>query len=663
MHNRCFVISLLAVGCLALAAPLDAHAKPRPAKGDRDGTRLAAARKYVQASGRYMHHSRLKRGMKGYGLSVFAGTKIERFDVEILSVMRHFGPHQDVVLAKVSGHGLEKSGVIAGMSGSPIYIKDPKDGKDKIIGALAYGWNFQVEPICGIQPITQMVAVPGFLPESAAPADRKRARSEPAPASPGRAVQEAFLRPEKIDFAALALKARAERLGLTPPATAAAEGIPRLRRLQTPLMVSAAGPGLTRRAAAMLAPLGLVPLRSGAAGAADAKAAGGVKLEPGSSLAIQLVAGDADWTAVGTVTDVVDGRVLGFGHSFFAEGPLAVPMGTGYIHTVISSQSTSFKLGSTLGITGALETDEMTAVFGRRGAKAAMVPMHVTVRFPAEDRVQEYNYRLARHSWLTASLASMMIGEAVYGWRYPPEEHTVEYSVEVDFGEFGTVRTANVMADSGAWPAASDLTRPIMAMEYNPFGPPIRPTKIRAEVTILPKSRANEILDLQLAGDTYRPGETVRGELIVRPNRSPRKSLPVAFELPEDLPEGTYTLNALDASNYLYTIREEQRYRFTPTSRRSLLEALRAVVQPRGDTLYLHLAVPEGGVAIKDRALPDLPASKAQIIAEARKLDASAFGASIVRARKGDRVYTGSASANFTVKRKIDQTLIRQEKP
>ena len=126
-------------------------------------TRLAAAEKHVAKSDRYLHHSVLRRGMKGYGLTVMAGLKPIKFDAEIVSVVSRFGPHLDVILARLAGHKLEKTMIISGMSGSPVYMKDPKDGKFKMIGAVAYGWNGQNEPLCGIQPITQMLAAGGCI--------------------------------------------------------------------------------------------------------------------------------------------------------------------------------------------------------------------------------------------------------------------------------------------------------------------------------------------------------------------------------------------------------------------------------------------------------------------------------------------------------------------
>jgi len=101
--------------------------------------RLQQAREFVEKSDKYMLHTKLRRGMKGYGLTVITGTKIEKFNVTVLSVLHNFAPSRDIILCKLSGLGLEKSGIIAGMSGSPVYIKEHADGKYKLIGTVAFG--------------------------------------------------------------------------------------------------------------------------------------------------------------------------------------------------------------------------------------------------------------------------------------------------------------------------------------------------------------------------------------------------------------------------------------------------------------------------------------------------------------------------------------------
>src|SRR5688500_3696684 len=127
---------------------------------------------------RHMRVSEVRPGMKGYGLSVFSGTKIDRFDVEVLSVLHNFNPKYDVVLIKCRGANMELTGAVAGMSGSPVFLKD-ESGRERMIGAFAYGWPMTKEPVAGVQPIEYMLSIS---------ADRKTdapAEAGPAVAPPG----------------------------------------------------------------------------------------------------------------------------------------------------------------------------------------------------------------------------------------------------------------------------------------------------------------------------------------------------------------------------------------------------------------------------------------------------------------------------------------------
>ena len=331
--------------------------------GESIDTRLRRAEALVARSDRYLHQSKLDREMTAYGLTVVGGTQIEKFDVTVVSVLRNFSaPHHDVILCKLGGLGLEKSGVVEGMSGSPVFVKDPADGKDKMIGAVAYSWSFQKEPFCGVQPIVQMLASEG-VPLGGGK-DVSRNRTPPAGGGASEALLRAALSPAKVDFVRLALPARLRRAG-------AAGGKSRLVPLATPVMVAGGSGRTLALAQEMFAGTGLVPVQTGAVGGPEARAAANAKLAPGMALSIPLVSGDADWAAVGTVTELIGDYVLAFGHSFYAEGPIEMPMGPAYVHSVIPSVHSSFKLGSTLKITGAMRQDEYTAVGGRIGTRAA----------------------------------------------------------------------------------------------------------------------------------------------------------------------------------------------------------------------------------------------------------------------------------------------------
>jgi len=642
---------------LPVAAVLSASAASAAGEADE---RLAAARRLVERSDAYLHHSKLRRGMKGYGLTVLEGTTRVRFGVEIVSVMKKWGPHQDVILARLSRQDLDKTGVISGMSGSPCYIRH--EGKDKLIGAVAYRFAIaQKEPMCGIQPITQMLAVAG---RATGQAEKPKTRPATAPATRradrGPAWDRflaAVLDPTKRDFSRLAMPDYARR-------SSGGSGAG-LRPLLTPLAISGAGERTLDVLRSALGPAGMMPVRVGGAAAADAARADR-ELVPGAAIAVPLVTGDADFSAVGTVTDVTDGRVLAFGHSFFADGQVAMPMGPAYVHTVISGVLESFKLSSTLGITGTLTRDETVGVVGRLGPGPAMIPMTVEVRWDdasgAKPQIQRYSYRLVRHRWLTPLFVGLLGGQAVWGWRNPPELHTVRHSVEIDFGPAGLYKAQNVTAGRDVTPAISDATRPVTAMLNNPLGPPAEIKRIALKMHIQRGVRYADILQLKLDGSIYRPGETVTGKVVIRPFRAKKRQLPIRFELPDDLPDGTYRLTACDSTAAVTALRREKPHQFDPKTVPELLEAIRRVVEPQATRLYLRLPLPRGGLAIGSRELPDLPGSKRAIIESAGKLDTRAFRSATVRSMATELVLSGSAEGRFRVQAEPTETLIRQIK-
>ncbi len=648
---RCVRI-VLAVVVVALGASATADERV----GDE---RLAKARRFVESSGRYLHHSTLTRGTNGYGLSVFAGTNIERFDVEILSVMTDWGPQQDVILARLGGAGLDKSGVIAGMSGSPVFVR--RDGRDRMIGAVAYAWTAQKEAICGIQPITQMLAVAGALPDNEAPADeattgpasRPATRSATRPVASMAHIRE-LLRPAKRDFSGLGLP-EARREG-----EARSTG-PRLRPVVTPLTASGLTPrameGLTER----LAPVNMVPVQGGGVGAAEVDQAGGVAIEPGASMSVTLVTGDVELAAAGTVTDVVDGRVLGFGHAFFGMGEADFTMGPGYVHAVIPSITRSFKLSAMLRPTGALRRDEQMGVLGLLDAKATTIPMEMELR-RADGRTQRYRYALCRHQYFTPMLTAMLIYNSAWAWYELPPEHTVAYEASVDFGELGVFEVRNVGAGSDLGYLASDTNRVISAMLNTPFGEPPPVRSVRVSAVVEEGRREARIVDFRLDGEVYRPGETVTGKVIVQPYRRERESVDVSFELPDDIAEGEHVLTAVDWDYAATQLEWERPHEFDPRTTGQLLASIRRMLDFRTDEIYLRLPLGRGGVALGARELPDLPASRVGVLADASLPDAWRYEEARVRTVRTDWELVGAAEARFKVQRHPRQLRLRSEK-
>ena len=254
-------------------------------------------------SAKYMPVDEVHAGMRGYGLNVFRGTDIARFDFEVVDVVRNYwGTRQSVILVRCSGQGLEESGIISGMSGSPLYLDD------RMIGAVAFKWPFATEPLAGVTPVGQMLKIPADPPPDA---------TNGAGASlPAKTLLNALIHRTNPIPSSLLQRLR-------PP-----QGMP------LPLSVSSAAPGVIPLLEEYLKPLGLQPVGVGAGGAAPPQ---DIKLSPGATLAVTLMQGDLNIAAIGTVTEVDGTRVLGFGHAFLAQGAVDLPIATGHVYTVVPS--------------------------------------------------------------------------------------------------------------------------------------------------------------------------------------------------------------------------------------------------------------------------------------------------------------------------------------
>ena len=261
----------------------------------------------------------LKPGMKGYGLSVFKGTKPERFKVEILGVLKNAFPKQDMILIQMSGAGLEMHKVIAGMSGSPIYVDN------KLIGALAYGWTYENVPLAGVTPIHNMLA------ELNRPASSGASSKGP-----------------------MARRSASTRISPTVSAEAASAYSAMPSRLLTPLALGGFGPRTIEMAKAHFLEMGLMPIASG--GASSDRKNKLTQPVPGGAIGVQLIRGDLSASAVGTITHVEGNKILAFGHPFSSWGRTQVPVALARVHTIMSSTARSFKISSV--------TEEIGASYG-----------------------------------------------------------------------------------------------------------------------------------------------------------------------------------------------------------------------------------------------------------------------------------------------------------
>jgi len=492
-------------GLFALSLPVAASAK---------GVRLRA----VVPSGpppAIMPLSEVKPGMVGQALTVFQGTKPEPFKVRVVSVMRNFLPKEDVILIRAEDPRVEFSGIVAGMSGSPVYI----DGK--LVGAVAYAWSFAKEPLGGVTPIESMLA------------ERRRPRrishevfagNEAGQETISPLAAEGFRVPAALKGALASAHAGFEApdalsrgLGLPPLGPSAANGEPRLLRASVPLTVSGFSPRTVGELTDELKPTGLVPLQAGGGRKLGAPAAG--RVEPGSAIGVELVRGDMSTVATGTVTYVNGSDVLAFGHPLFGIGEVYLPMVDAEIHAILPSLSQSFKMSSPLNEVGTLVQDRPACIIGDLDARTTMLPVDVRVTGPGvEPRL--FHAEIARNRRLTPMLASMVVGNAIADAEPDVTDMIVTVTSKVGVKGYTPLELRDqIFSPEGVSSHALASSRGLKAMGellFNPFEPVVL-DRMDVDVRVEYRRDVAEIVGVAMPTQEVRAGDTVDLRVTMRP--------------------------------------------------------------------------------------------------------------------------------------------------
>lgn len=670
---RAVVPSLILLGGPAIAS---ADALPPPTTQPTEQIRSIKPSFTPFDPNRYMRVSEVKPGMKGYGLSVFSGTKIDKFDVEVVSILKNFNPKYDVVLINCHGQNLEHTGAVAGMSGSPIFLTDDQ-GRTRMIGAFAYGWPLDKDPLAGVQPIEYMLNLPvGGSPDSMVKTEAGDAHGAAGDVSTGSKAQhqsagDGIVAPagkpvwslddclKKIPAAGKpARELMARWPAVVDQTSIASDEAPRLEPLATPLMTTGISPGVLEEFAPMFKECGLVAMQ---AGSLDTPAPGPgtgtvktdeppAKMEPGSVLAVPLLTGDEEMTAIGTVTEVAGDKVYGFGHPFNGEGPIALPMAAGDIATVVANLQTSFKLGSMSQACGTLTTDQTVGVAGAIGPSAPMAPVELHLKYTDGSVDQTYHFRAAIHPRFTPLIAAAALGAALTGPKELPQYHTLDYDLTLEFNNGKTVHIVNTNANGGPMDLFNEIGVPLMAASENPFER-VMLKKMTGTMTVSPELREARILSVLVPKLKYQPGETVKAFVTYRPFRAAEQILPIELDLPKNLPDGNYQLTISDWQKYFEDERQVHPFKFTAQSIDEVFDVIDDAVSVRHGALYLRLLRQPDGVAVGRTAMPKLPGSMREVLLGGGRSDVTQFVSSIVKTVPTQQVMSGSAEFMLTIDR------------
>jgi hypothetical protein len=570
----------------------------------------------------------LRPGMKGHGRTVLKGTQIESFQAEVLGVLKNTSPGRDLVLCRLSGLELEKTGVIAGMSGSPVYIQN------KLVGAVAYAWPYGKEPIAGITPFSQMSTCVDDLAKSA------------AHAGPWKAP---LRRPVRIGGREYDSVNVSEHGG-----DPAGEGGAWLVPLETPLVGTGLTPYSLRLLSQRCRDIGLVPVQGGGAAARIHEEAKDVPMQPGSPMAVALITGDFDLSGIGTVTHVEKDHVYGWGHPFLSLGSCDLPLMTGYIHTVYPRQTVSFKMGSPLKVVGVVRADVSTCIAGRLGEEPEMMPIKMRVALGPDGDPRTFNVRVVRQRALLPNLVFTALTNSVDMQGELPEEMTAEFKAKIEVAGRDPIIISDTFSGFSGGRAPGALYGPVASviqqLVYNPHQQ-VEVRRVDCETRILPGRRTADIESVELGSDVYAPGDTVHASVFIKPFKGQRRKVGVDLRLPVDLPEGSYSATVCDGLSNTRQAFRDNPLLTSPSDFEQVFEGVRLLTSGGRTRLVLRVPTGANGVATDGKALPDLPASMVHILAHGRRTGAQPITGALVAQAPTEWVLQGSETVHFTVTR------------
>lgn len=564
----------------------------------------------------------IRKGMKGYGLTVFDGHNIERFDVEILGVLRNIGPGQDLILAHVDSEVIEQSGVIAGMSGSPVYI----DGK--VIGALAYSWQFSRDSVAGITPIEAMLRIP------------RQENAIAQPVSPVPASEFAAFLSSGDPSAAFAKLTESWKQRYTRAAASGALPI------ATPVSMSNFSRPTVDRFGTIFQEAGFLAVPAGTSGETLAASE---PFRPGDAVSAVLVSGDFSLAANGTVTHVDGERVYGFGHPFLDMGPIAFPMARAEVVGVLPSLAQSFKFSNAGPVVGTFVQDRGAGIMGLVGTSPAMIP--VKFRLDTGRAEESFDLRIVNHSELFPLLLAMSTDSVITGAERSAGDRSIHMNLALNLADGRTVRINEGWTGSQARGMIPQyLAVLVNYITANAFDP-VEVSSVEIDLRHSDERQAAQLIEASLVGPgsgRIRPGSDVTVRATLRTWRGENIVRELPLKIPADAKPGPAFVIVGSG-----TVDNQVRFGLVPPDPQSVGDLIELVSALKPSTmLAARLLLPSDGRVSGGAYHPGLPPSIAAVIDD----DTSNSAAAKVRLHPSqsisldlDRVVSGATRIDFRI--------------
>ena len=553
---------------------------------------LGVAAVRVPAAPAFMPVGEIVPGMKGVGKTVFQGNELEDFQASIIGVLENvMGPQRNLILARLEGGPLERTGVIAGMSGSPVYV----DGR--LIGAVSYSLgSFVKDPIAGITPIAEMT-------EATDVARRRTLPATPAPPRSPREMLSAF-RDALVPDLAFAEPGGVRGIGLGQ-ADAARYG-QALRPIATPLQ----GAGFDPRTEALLAELLQGAGFAAQLGATSARTersapANTTPLRPGDPIGVSLVGGDLSLGATGTVTHVDGERIYAFGHPLFNIGPTNLPLTRATVLTILPSYLSSSKLASLGDIVGTLTQDRATAIGGTLGAGPSLVPISMTLEGDSGPK-RTFAFTVVKDQLLTPLLTLVGVLNTLQSYERQVGAATFAIKGQARVRGHAPVALDDVFSgDPPSLGAAMYIVSPISTLLQNDrAGVDVEGLDLTISSSEQPRTATIE--RAWVDASHVRPGQTVTLKVVTRTYRGEEtlRSIPVA--VPSSA-SGSVSLVVSDGPRLAQAEQRDARRALQTQGIDQLIRVLNGA--RRSNRLYVRLVTNEAGATLHGESLPGLPPS------------------------------------------------------
>jgi hypothetical protein len=558
----------------------------------------------------------IRAGMHGAGKTVFIGDKIEDFQVEILGVLENTGPKESLILGRLSGGPLEHTGVMQGMSGSPVYI----DGK--LIGAVAMAFPYAKDPIAGIRPIEEMLSVDSAPQQRVS---RKRSLAE-------------------------SLAKNSDVASLFPAPANSGVGDSRMTEVATPLSISGFTASAVEQFAPQLRRLGLEPRQGISTGGAPENRMGDPsKLKPGSMISVELMTGDMSVGADGTLTAIDGNKVYAFGHRFLAVGPTELPFTRSEVLTLLANVNTSFKISSAHELMGVISQDRNTAIEGSLGTRAHLVPLDISVT-QSTKHVDNYHMQMVNDRYLSPFLLQMAVFSAIDATERATGVSTLAIQGSIEFdNRKDPVRLQNIFAGDGgsAMQAATSTAVPLAYLMDAGFDQ-LKVKRVSLQIESSDVKKELNIGQVYLSHKEVKPGETIElmteldGENGVEVTRSLKYTIPLGtapgtlfFTVADGTQTGLAELKQIIAETPA-----------SPEQSISTVDRLRP-----SDKAYVRVWRPEPAYEVAGEELPDPPPSLALILGSTQSVSQnrnSKITELVIDA--GEMMITGSKTVQVEVK-------------